>query len=151
MLIRITSTVFALLLAIASAGAQDQELQANLEEAHSQYEHAWTAGDADALAGLFTEDAVFWPADGGVFEGREQIREALQEGPNPTSAEIRARRIERIGDLVLDVGTFTIILPDTQGRMEGEYLALAEDTEEGIRILRLIGFPPRQRAPERQQ
>ena len=38
------------------------------------YERAWEAGDADALAGLFTEDG-FVPTGAGWVRGREAIRE----------------------------------------------------------------------------
>jgi uncharacterized protein (TIGR02246 family) len=139
------------MLLVSPAAAQDQALQQQVEELQSRYEQAWVSGDADTLASLFTEDAIFWPVSGGRFDGRDAIREAVGEDPQPQTAEIRSTHTERMGDLVFDVGTFSITLPEVQGgAMEGEYAVVAEETDDGLSIHRLIGFPAR-RAPEQPQ
>ena len=143
------------MLLVSPVAAQDQALQQQVEELQSRYEQAWVAGDADTLASLFTEDAMFWPVSGGNFEGRDAIREALREDAQPQSAEISSTHTERMGDLVFDVGTFSITLPEAQGgaqggTMEGEYVVVAEETGDGLSIRRLIGFPAR-RAPQQPQ
>jgi uncharacterized protein (TIGR02246 family) len=132
------------MLLIGPVAAQDQALQEQVEELQSRYEQAWVAGDADTLASLFTEDAIFWPVSGGSFEGRNAIREALREDAQPQSAEISSTHTERMGDLVFDVGTFSITLAEAQGgAMEGEYVVVAEETDDGLSIRRLIGFAAR--------
>jgi uncharacterized protein (TIGR02246 family) len=139
------------LLFVGPAAAQDEALQEQVEDLQSRYEQAWIAGDADTLASLFTDDAVFWPLSGGSFEGREAIREALEQDAQPQAAEIRSTHTEQMGDFVLDVGTFTMTLPEAQGgTVEGEYLVVAEEADDGLSIHRLISFQPR-RPPQQPQ
>ena len=127
-----------------SALGQDEQLHAKVAETQARYVEAWVAGDAEALASLFTEDAVFWPISGGSFEGRDAIRQTLQQDPQPEAASIRSTHTERLGDLVFDVGTFTVTLSGAEGgEMEGEYVVVAEETEDGMQIRRLISFEPR--------
>ena len=127
------------------AASQDEALQAEVEELQSRYEQAWVAGDADTLASLFTEDGALWPIIGGSFEGRDEIRQALQDDAQPQAAEIRSTHTEQMGDFVFDVGTFSLTLPEAQGgTMEGEYVVVVEKTDDGWLIRRLLGFPPRQ-------
>ncbi len=147
----ITAVLASAMLLVSPAAAQDQALQQQVEELQSRYEQAWVAGDADTVASLFTEDAIYWPVSGGSFEGRDAIREAVGEGAQPQSAEISSTHTERMGDLVFDVGTFSITLPEAQGgAMEGEYAAVSEESGDGLAIHRLIGFPAR-RAPQQPQ
>lgn len=138
-------------LLVGPVAAQNEALQAQVEDLQSQYEQAWTAGDADALASLFTEDAVFWPITGGSFEGREHIRDAVQDEAPPQAAEISSTHTERLGDFVFDVGTFSVTFPEAQGgAMEGEYVVVAEETDDGLAIRRLTAFSPR-RPPQQPQ
>lgn len=151
----ITAVLASAMLLVSPAAAQDQALQQQVEELQSRYEQAWVAGDADTLASLFTEDAIFWPINGGSFEGRDAIREAVREEPQPQSAEISSTHTERMGDLVFNVGTFSITLPEAQGEaqagaMEGEYVVVAEESGDGLSIHRLTAFPAR-RAPQQPQ
>ncbi len=151
----ITAVLASAMLLVGPAAAQDQALQQQVEELQSRYEQAWVAGDADTLASLFTENAIFWPVSGGSFDGRDAIREALREEPQPQSAEISSTHTERMGDLVFNVGTFSITLPEAQGgtqagAMEGEYVVVAEESGDALAIHRLVTFPAR-RAPQQPQ
>jgi uncharacterized protein (TIGR02246 family) len=139
------------MLLVGPVVAQDQALQQQVEELQSRYEQAWVAGDADTLASLFTQDAIFWPLSGGSFEGRDAIREALGQDAQPEAAEIRSTRTEQTGDYILDIGTFSMTLPEAQGgTVEGEYVVLAEEADDGLAIHRLISFQPR-RPPQQPQ
>lgn len=68
---------------VATAVAQDTTVQPlpsvalppELDRVLRDYERAWEAGDASALAGLFTEDG-FVPTDPGWVRGHDAIREA---------------------------------------------------------------------------
>ena len=147
----IATVVSSAMLLVSPAAAQDEALQQQVEELQSRYEQAWVAGDADAVASLFTEDAIFWPVSGGSSEGRDAIRGTVGEEPTPQSAEISSTHTERMGDFVFDVGTFSITLPEAQGgTIEGGYAVVAEETGDGLAIRRLVGFPAR-RAPQQPQ
>jgi uncharacterized protein (TIGR02246 family) len=140
--------------AMATASAQDAELEARVAEAQDQYAEAWMAGDAEGVANVFTEDAIYWPESGGVFEGREAIRSQLEEELAhgvPTSVDITSSRVEQLDGVILDIGTFSATMPDEAvGEVRGEYVVLAQDTDEGVRIRRLIAFPTRE-APDAAQ
>ncbi|MEU6539120.1 nuclear transport factor 2 family protein [Streptomyces sp. NPDC047000] len=53
-----------------------EEALAGVQSVIAAYAHAIDAGDADTVAGLFTEDGVSEIAGQGTFQGREAIREA---------------------------------------------------------------------------
>jgi uncharacterized protein (TIGR02246 family) len=63
-------------------------LPAALERVLRDYERYWQAGDADALAALFTEDGLI-ARRGGWIRGRDVIREAYQG----TSSALRLRAV----------------------------------------------------------
>lgn len=151
----IAAVLASAMLLVSPAAAQDQALQQQVEDLQSRYEQAWVAGAADTLASLFTEDAILWPMSGGSFEGRDAIRDALREEPQPQSAEISSTHTERMGDLVYTVGTFSITLPEEPGEaqagaMEGEYVVVTEESDDGLAIRRLVAFPARH-APQQPQ
>lgn len=148
--VRILSVAAATLFGAAIATAQDSDLDARIDEAQQRYEEAWTSGDADALAEMHTEDAVMWPASGGMHEGRDAIRGYFEQGPQPESIDIKSERAERIGDLILDVGTFSATMPaEAGGQMEGEYVVIAREIEGELRLERIFAGPRREPSPAR--
>ena len=69
----------------------------------TEYGAAWTTQDADRIAALFTEDAVYVERAfdrNGTFVGREQIREYWLRQICGKQTSIRFRHVER--DLVID-------------------------------------------------
>ena len=146
---RTVATLFAGGLAVGaifnSATAQEADLETKARETQQQYVAAWTSGDVEVLVELFTEDAVYWPASGGRIEGREEIRRHFESTATPTAAEISSTHTEQMGDLVFDLGTVSMTMPEEGGgEIEAEYVVMAEQTEDGLRIRRLIGFPTRE-------
>jgi uncharacterized protein (TIGR02246 family) len=145
LLTRLPAFAGAILLAAGLASAQDADLAAQVEAAQERYSAALTAGDADAMVELFTEDAVMWPALGGMHEGREAIRRSFEEGPQPESFELSSDRAERIGDLVVNVGTFSAVMPaEYGGPMQGEFLVIAREEEGELRLHRVFAAPARE-------
>jgi ketosteroid isomerase-like protein len=138
-------------LAGPSAGAQDADFEAQNEAAQQRYEEAWTGGDVDALVELYSEDAVLWPFSGGMYEGRDAIRGFFQDNPRMESFDLRSERTERVGDFVLDVGTFIGAMPADAGGgpVEGEYVVIAREEDGELKLHRLFAAPRRQ-VPQRQ-
>lgn len=98
------------------------------------------------MASLYTENAVYSPMTGGLIEGREGVQGFYEEA-KPTSLDLRSARTEAIGEAaVLDIGTFTVMLPGEGGEMEveGEYVAVIEAGEDGPQIRSVSTFPMRQ-------
>ena len=102
-------------------------------------------GDFEGLTALFKKDAVMMPVDGGTFDGAEAIVKAHEAAFKPKSFEARSVRTERVGDMILNVGTVKLDLPDGEGggSMEWEYVVLLEQGADGLKIHRLISFPTR--------
>jgi uncharacterized protein (TIGR02246 family) len=75
MKLRSLLTLFALLVSAYSACAQDARKTA--DDFAAKWVAAYDAGDAAALAGMFTQDGVFNAPSGAVIKGREAIEKAL--------------------------------------------------------------------------
>jgi uncharacterized protein (TIGR02246 family) len=69
---------FALLVLIISASAAwAQDAKKTADDFAAKWVAAYDAGDAAALAGMFTKDGVFNAPSGAVVKGREAIEKAL--------------------------------------------------------------------------
>ena len=137
------------LLCSGMAGAQDADLQAQVEDVLRRYEEAIAAGDWQAVASLYAEDGIYAPLMGGLIEGREGIAGFYAES-GVKGVDLRPSRAEMIGeDGVLLLGTFTVTLAGEAGDMdiEGEYVTIGEVGEDGIRIRSVNVFPMRQAPP----
>lgn len=142
-------TVSAISLGSGMAAAQDADAQAQVEDLQQRYEEAIEAGDWEAVASFYAEDAIYMPLSGGMFEDREGIR-SQHEQMGLTALDARSSKTETIGEnLILDVGTFTATLSEEAGgtTLEAEYVVLAEVGENGLQIRSLTAFPVRQ-APD---
>jgi len=140
------ATLGMLLLGADSVAAQDANHQAAVEDAHQRYEQAIADRDYQAIANMYAEDAVHLPADGGILEGRDQIRQYFDESQF-TSLDIHGQRVDAVGEnIVIDIGTFAAVLPEEAGggELEGEYVVVAEIGADGLVIHHLAAFPPRQ-------
>jgi ketosteroid isomerase-like protein len=89
---------------------------------------AWEAADADALAPLFHDDGEYHdPLKDGPLIGVE----AVVEGNRPAMRALRdcAIRVDREveqGDVVLVEGRFESQLAETGGRLDFDFMAVAE-------------------------
>src|SRR6266480_2161518 len=68
-------TLFVLVISASTACAQDAKKTA--DDFAAKWVAAYDAGDATALAGLFTQDGVFNAPSGAVLKGRDAIEKAL--------------------------------------------------------------------------
>ena len=75
MMIRGVIALFLVIVSGMSASAQDAKKAA--DDFATKWVTAYNAGDASALAGLFTADGVFNAPSGAVLKGREAIAKAL--------------------------------------------------------------------------
>lgn len=135
-----------ILLGSGKTMAQDADLQAQVADTQQRYEDAIAAQDWAALEALFTENATYLPISGGMYEGSEAIRGHLEQS-GLTALDATSSKSESVGEnMILDFGTFTATATGEAGEMElqGEYVALVEEAEDGLRIHHLSGFPTRQ-------
>lgn len=131
------------LVAAVPAGAATVE---DLAAVQQRYEDAANAGDLDALVGLFAPTGALLPIVGGIFEGPDAIRAALQEN-RPGTLDIVTTNASMTGDTLIGIGTFTFAPADGSPLLMGEYVSIVRDTGAGLEIVRLILFPPRMPTP----
>ncbi len=110
------------------------------------YETAVEAGDAAAVAALYTEDAVLMPAMGGRFEGREEIQGSYQatfdQGEIEFSAEPRSFEIDT--EFAVEDGAVTFSLAPEGGERQVvhvDYLVIAKVVDGELKIFRMMSKP----------
>lgn len=124
----------------SAAGGMDEgggeaagpDARAALLESADRWEKGALAGDAAAVASLYSEDAVLLAPGVPTAKGRAQIESALAamfESAPATSVSIDsdAITVSESGDLAYDVGTYTMAGTTPAGEAwqdEGKYLAV---------------------------
>lgn len=105
----------------AATALPDVPLPAPLDRVLRDYEQAWRAGDAKALAGLFAEDAFILQSNQPPVRGRDAIEHAYAgQGGGPLRLRASACSMEgstgyivgayRYGTTAADTGKFTLTL-----------------------------------------
>jgi uncharacterized protein (TIGR02246 family) len=87
-----------------------EDVRSAIKEANQRFMNAFKAGDAAAVAALYTPDARILPPDAQMMEGAEAIRSfwhgAMQSGL--TAAKLETVDVESSGDLAYEVGRFAL-------------------------------------------
>ena len=108
-----------------------------LNSLRNQFEVAYNANDASALAALYTEDAVLMPGNQPTASGRQAVEAWFQGtfdqfGPKLT---ISSEELQVAGDWAFDRGTYTVSLtPKAEGdSMEenGRYVVILHRQPDG--------------------
>lgn len=92
---------------VASAAGEQHpgvELPAELQRVLTEYEEAWAARDADALAALFAPDGFVLPNGRPPVRGREAIRSFYESHGGPLS--LRAITYAMEGDVAYIIGGY---------------------------------------------
>jgi uncharacterized protein (TIGR02246 family) len=98
---------------------------------------AYSAGDADALAAFYTEDAVRLDNETPTAVGRNSIREALasQMSTGRATITLTSEETQVMGDRAFDRGTFSASLTPAGGgaamSASGRYLVLLQKQADG--------------------
>lgn len=114
-------------LAAPSDAAQQQERESQLEQVRNEWVAQAEAGDAAAVAALYTEDAVFVGAGSQRMDGRQAIEQGLAEGFQAlTDMEVTSQATEFGTELTSDFGTWsqTLTTGDGEQTIEGYYLVV---------------------------
>ena len=101
-----------------------------IEAAVASYVTASNQGDADALAALYTEDAVLLPPDHEPVQGREAIGAFWEQGTDP-GLEIRMLRVEVDGDLGYLVGRYNLPATAEEPADSGKYVMCLRRQRDG--------------------
>lgn len=117
-----------------------------------EYVRHYNLGHADAVAALYTEDGVGLYADGTVARGRAEIvafNQAQMAG-NPT-VDINLLNEKAFGDKAVAVGEWSVdVTPEGAEPMQsaGHWMALYDDTDEGLKAMGVITNYDRQMGAE---
>ena len=107
-MIAMTCLLFAALTTGASAPFDPPSIELAPEFARvlTDYEQAWTAGDEDALASLFTEDGWVLSSGRPPVHGRDAITARYQDSQGPLA--LRAVFLEVENDLAIMIGGYAM-------------------------------------------
>jgi uncharacterized protein (TIGR02246 family) len=113
-----------------------------IDTIRQDYLEAYNGGDAAALAGFYTEDAVFIPADAPPVDGREAIRahweDLLAAGP---TLEVESHEVIPLSpSWVSSGGSYRVTVTpegaEEQMTVRGSYFLLFRNTAEGWKLFR---------------
>ena len=106
--------------------AQQSTIQEEITRANEQFMSAFNAGDAQALAELYTEDALLLPPNSDFAEGKDAIRDYWQAvmDAGVAQAQLEIREVEQYGDVAHEVSTYTLFDAEGQEVDRGKYIVI---------------------------
>lgn len=115
---------------------------------------AYIRGNRDsASASLFTEDAVWMPANRGIVEGRPAILAFFQAGPALPGFTLMNIDIDGRGDLAYVRGTYAFTMPTADGKSavsdHGKFLEIRRRQADGRWLVAADIFNSDQPVPTR--
>lgn len=95
---------------VGDVSANESAVRDTLAVLAREFSRAYEAGDAAAMAALYTDDAVLLPHGDTEVVGREAIAAywSLPDDERITAHEITALDVEVDGDVATDYGTYTV-------------------------------------------
>lgn len=121
--------------------AMVEEVTAAIEAASDAFAEAFNAGDVEAVAAMYTEDAVVLPPGKEAIEGRAAIQAdlaadlAAMEGMVLT---FETNEVQAAHGHALEVGGYTIEGADGSHVDHGKFIAIWENTDDGWKMSRDI-------------
>ncbi|MCW3992020.1 MAG: DUF4440 domain-containing protein [Candidatus Bathyarchaeota archaeon] len=117
-----------------------EEIQEAIKKADLKFGECVRAGDAAALAALYTEDACLMPANFEMIRGREAVKEfwgGAISGLGLKDAILTTIELIGVGDTVTELGEYRLkIQPEGQEPVEdkGKYVVVWKQTDEGWKL-----------------
>lgn len=138
-----------------AGGAGTPETDPGLDALYERFSAAYAELDLEALAGLYTGDALYLPPDGGIREGRGAVRETFAAffqwaKENDVAVELDFHVVDRTvrEDLAVDVGYYSLTTTppeesgDPPGHSVGKFINVAERDDAGRWHFRIDGYSP---------
>lgn len=133
---RIARVAVAALPMAAWHGVAAQTVADELRAAEDRWEELWAAKDAQALAALYTEDAMRLPPDATRIVGREAIAAMFEDefAAGLENLQLEPTDIGHDGDLGWVVGNQSIDFPmgETMGTGTGNYVIVYRREADGV-------------------
>lgn len=125
--------------ALPTAAAQD-DLRAAIEAANARFAAAVAAGDAAAVAGMYTADGWLMAPNAPTATGHEAIAAAFQGmlDMGVTSVSLITDEVHGAGAMAHEVGRYVIEGADGAHMDHGKYIVIWHHTEDGWKLHRDI-------------
>ncbi len=107
----------------------EEDVEVLIYKRTEEWVRLWNAGQFDQVMELYAPDALYLPARHHPIFGRGHIREYLLGPAQPTTTDftLDTQFIQLSGDLVYDVGRYSIAFPQADGSKKldrGRYLVI---------------------------
>ena len=116
-------------LLVLAATAQARDVKSDIEAANQKFGAAYDAGDAAAIARLYTSRATVLPPGSDMVSSRAGIEKlwagAIQSGLKFTG--LQTISVEQYGGVAREIGRFTAEAPNSQKQMtklDGKYVVV---------------------------
>jgi ketosteroid isomerase-like protein len=105
---------------VTSAGhseGRDATVRAAIEERSRTFAEAYNRGDIDAVAAMYTEDAIAFPPDAAVVKGRAALHDLWKSSRDGgvTKVTLLTETVEGAGDLAIETGSGELQVRDAGG------------------------------------
>lgn len=106
-----------------------EDVRAAIDQVNARFVEAFKAGDAAAIAALYTESAKMLPPDATEVAGRDAIQELWQSWIDHGLKDLTldSTEVEASGDLAYEIGDFSLQVPagnNTMATAIGNYLVV---------------------------
>lgn len=124
------SGLFIFLLIPGISGAQNNSednsnVRSEIEDAYRDFSKNLQEGNAEGVAAHYTEDAKFYPPNGGVATGKQEISSVfngfIQQGIH---VELEVKELEVFGDVAYEYGIATVKNQQGNNLGQNEYVVL---------------------------
>lgn len=124
------------LLLVTPSAAEAAGAREAIEAKLDAFEAAFNRGDAAAVAGFYTEDAVLLPPDAERVEGRQAVAAYWREGIDGglTDLDLKAFEVMEAGALAYEIGAFSLNSPgegEQPVSLTGKYIVIWQRGADG--------------------
>ena len=118
--------IAAILLIISGCTVQPIDVSDEIQAANDAFMEAFNAGDMEAVAMKYTENAKLFPENTGIVQGRETIQTfwggASEMGV--AKAELKTTVAEGFGETAIEEGTYTLYAAGDIQIDKGKYIVI---------------------------
>jgi uncharacterized protein (TIGR02246 family) len=111
-----------------------------INEINQLFMDAFSAGDAEKVAGFYTSNCRFLPDNGDPVDGRARVQELLQSmmDGGVSSVELITWEVEDCGDTAIEVGRVLMRGDADELIDDGKFIVIWKKEEDGWRLHRDI-------------
>ena len=111
-----------------------------INETNQLFMDAFSAGDAEKVAGFYTANCRFLPDNGDPVDGRARVQELLQSmmDGGVSSIELITWEVEDFGDTAIEVGKVVMRGDADELIDDGKFIVIWKKEEDGWRLHRDI-------------